>query len=298
MISLFVIGLLVGISFYVLWALKDCSFRVEEGQVAVVTRFGAARHDATGLALFGPGLHFKWFFEEVRVVSLREQLVTLGGTEGAEVMMLNDGTVIRLHSMLRYEPLREGIARYLFGLRHRKEHVAGLFSSLLRNEVANVKAPTASTDLTTIGEDLGGAYALVRRDRTLLNQRIADFAHRELGDEYGVHFEAIDVTDIHPPEELAEALNAVISAKAEADVMRFRAESECAQKVMDAARGVEIASARAAALEIEITELGKHLSELDATGVLDAYVMRRRAEVLSEARTVYLKDNANQGGSR
>ena len=291
---MFLIGLLAGVLLFLWWMAKDCFYLVDEGQVAVLIRFGAARHGADGtLELSPPGLHFKWPFEEARIVSLREQLITLGGEHGAEPMMLNDGTVIRLQSMLRYAPQRDGIAKYLFGLHHRKEHVAGLFSSLLRNEIANVKGPVLKADLDTLGEDLGGSFALVRRDRKLLNDRIADFAKKELRD-YGVVFEAVDITDIHPPDELADARNAGMSARAEAESMRFRGQSECAQRVMSAERGVEIAKQRAAAVEAEIDELGRHLGTLEKTEVLEAYLDRRKAEVLSDSRTVYL----NEGGAR
>ncbi len=294
--NMFLIGLLIGFSVFLWWMAKDCFFRVEEGQVGVIIRFGAARHGPDGkLLLAGPGLHFKWAFEEVKIVSLREQLITLGGEHGAEPMMLNDGTVIRLQSMLRYAPQREGIAQYLFGLHHRKEHMAGLFSSLLRNEIANVKAPAMKADLKTLGNDLGGSFALMHRDRKVLNDRIADFARKELRD-YGVNFEAVDITDIHPPDELADGLNAVMSARAEAESMRFRGQSECAQRVMAAEQGVAIAQTRAEAVEVEINELGRHLSELDKTGVLDAYLSRRRAEVLSDSRTVYFKDEVKSAG--
>ena len=279
---MFFLGIIIGIALFLVWKARDSYFRVEEGQVGVLCRFGAAKHGPDGaLALAGPGLHFKWPFEVAHIVSLREQLVTLGG-ESAEHVMLNDGTVIRLQSMLRYAPRREGIAKYLFGLHHRKEHVAGLFSSLLRNEIANVKAAQ--------GEALGGAFAVVRKDRQLVNQRIADFARKQLNDRYGVDFQAVDITDIHPPDELADALNAVMSARAEADSMRFRAESECAQKVMAAERGVQIASAKAAAVESEIDVLGRHLGALHVAGVLPAYRARRKAEVWSEARTLFVKE--------
>lgn len=291
---MFLLGLLVGVLLFLWWMAKDCFFRVDEGQVAVIIRFGAARHGPDGkLLLAGPGLHFKWAFEEARIVSLREQLITLGGEHGAEPMMLNDGTVIRLQSMLRYAPQREGIDKYLFGLHHRKEHVAGLFSSLLRNEIANVKGPVMKADLEKLGDDLGGSFALVRRDRKLLNDRIADFARTQLRD-YGVVFEAVDITDLHPPDELADALNAVMSARAEAEAMRFRGQSECAQRVMAAERGVEIARARAGAVEAEIDELGRHLATLAHSGVLEAYLARRKAEVLSDSRTVYLKEGASR----
>ncbi|MFZ5443795.1 MAG: SPFH domain-containing protein [Myxococcota bacterium] len=290
---MFVTGLAIGAALFLVWKARDCYFRVEEGQVGVVTRFGAARHGPDGkLWLAEPGFHLKWSFEEVELISLREQLLPLGAqafghapadhSDASDHVMLADGTVIRLHSNLRYAPRRDGIAQYLFGLHHRKEHVASLFSSLLRNEIANVRAAA--------GDELGGAFALVRRDRQLVNQRIADFAKQELGDRYGIDFHAVDITDILPPDELADALNAVMSARAEADATRFRAESECAQKVLAAERGVEIAKAKAAAVEAEIDELGRHLGTLQQAGVLEAYVARRKAEVLADARTLFVKD--------
>jgi regulator of protease activity HflC (stomatin/prohibitin superfamily) len=288
---MFELGLLAGAVLFLAWKLREMSFRVDEGQVGLVLRFGAALHGPDGkLLLAEPGLHFKLPWDEVRIVSLREQMLTLGAGENAEQAMLNDGTVIRLQSMLRYAPRREGIPHYVFGLHHRKEHVATLFSSLLRSEIANVKAaPPTLDNLSDLPEE-DSSFALVRRDRMLLNRRISDFARKTFGDRYGIDFHSVDITDIHPPDELADALNAVISARAEADSTRFRAESDCAQKVMAAEHGVAIATAKASAVEAEIDELGRHLATLSTQGVLDAYVARRRSEVMSDARTLFVKD--------
>jgi len=288
---MFELGLLAGAVLFLAWKLREMSFRVDEGQVGLVLRFGAALHGPDGkLLLAEPGLHFKWPWDEVRIVSLREQMLTLGAGENAEQAMLNDGTVIRLQSMLRYAPRREGIPHYVFGLHHRKEHVATLFSSLLRSEIANVKAAPPTLDNPSDLPEEDSSFALVRRDRTLLNRRISDFARKTFGDRYGIDFHSVDITDIHPPDELADALNAVISARAEADSTRFRAESDCAQKVMAAEHGVAIATAKASAVEAEIDELGRHLATLSTQGVLDAYVARRRSEVMSDARTLFVKD--------
>lgn len=288
---MFELGLLAGAVLFLAWKLREMSFRVDEGQVGLVLRFGAALHGPDGkLLLAEPGLHFKLPWDEVRIVSLREQMLTLGAGENAEQAMLNDGTVIRLQSMLRYAPRREGIPHYVFGLHHRKEHVATLFSSLLRSEISNVKAaPPTLDNLSDLPEE-DSSFALVRRDRMLLNRRISDFARKTFGDRYGIDFHSVDITDIHPPDELADALNAVISARAEADSTRFRAESDCAQKVMAAEHGVAIATAKASAVEAEIDELGRHLATLSTQGVLDAYVARRRSEVMSDARTLFVKD--------
>jgi regulator of protease activity HflC (stomatin/prohibitin superfamily) len=288
---MFELGLLAGAVLFLAWKLREMSFRVDEGQVGLVLRFGAALHGPDGkLLLAEPGLHFKWPWDEVRIVSLREQMLTLGAGENAEQAMLNDGTVIRLQSMLRYAPRREGIPHYVFGLHHRKEHVATLFSSLLRSEIANVKAAPPTLDNPSDLPEEDSSFALVRRDRMLLNRRISDFARKTFGDRYGIDFHSVDITDIHPPDELADALNAVISARAEADSTRFRSESDCAQKVMAAEHGVAIATAKASAVEAEIDELGRHLATLSTQGVLDAYVARRRSEVMSDARTLFVKD--------
>jgi regulator of protease activity HflC (stomatin/prohibitin superfamily) len=294
------LGLVIGVGLYVVWVLKDCFYRVEEGQLAVVSRFGGALRGADGkLQVFGPGLHGKWPFDRVHLVSLREQLVTLSGEKGGEPVMLNDGNVIRLDSMLRYGVEREGLEHFLFGMHHPQEHLTGLFTCLMRNEVANVKAPPVQGAALTNVDDAGGAYALVRRERQLLNQRIADFARNELGDQYGVRFNAVDITDLHPPDELADALNAVMSARAGADELRFRAGSECAQRILSAEKGVEIARLKAEAVEAEMKALGAHLGTLVKQGVLEEYVARRKAEVLSDVRTVYLRDgDALDGGAR
>jgi hypothetical protein len=57
-----------------------------------------------------------------------------------------------------------------------------------------------------------------------------------------------------------------------------------------AEQGVKIAAAKGAAVEQEIDELGKHLGSLQKAGVLEAYVARRKAEVLADARTLFVKD--------
>ncbi|MEW5740022.1 MAG: SPFH domain-containing protein [Myxococcota bacterium] len=300
-----VLGAAIGVALFVVWMLKDCFFRVEEGQVAVVSRFGGALRGPDGkLRTFGPGLHAKWSFDVVHLVSLREQLVTLSGEKGGEPIMLNDGNVIRLDAMMRYHVEKDGLEQYVFGMLHPQEHLTGLFTCLMRNEVANVKAPPVKGQSLAVTDDAGGAYALIRRERQLVNQRIADFARQSLGDRYGVRFNAIDVTDLHPPDELADALNAVMSARAAADELRFRAESECAQRVLSAEKGVAIARLKAEAVEEEMKALGAHLATLEKQGVLDEYVKRRKAEVLADVRTVYLRDDGEgpsahaKGGAR
>jgi regulator of protease activity HflC (stomatin/prohibitin superfamily) len=286
------LGIGIGVVLWLVWISKDVYFRVEEGQLAVVTRFGGVLRRNGSLLTYGPGLHRKWPYEKAVVVSLREQLYALSGEGGAEPVMLNDGTVIRIDGMLRYVPEEKDLERFLFGMHHPQEHLAGLFSCLMRNEVANVKVDRVpATLLSPARDDVGGAYALLRKSRRLVNERISAFCQTNLAERYGVRFTAVDLTDLHPPDELADALNAVMRARALVDELRFRAESGCAQRVLAAEEGVAIAELRAAAVEAEMVTMGKHLESLEHDGVLGTYVQRRRDEVLADVRTVYLKES-------
>lgn len=184
-------------------------------------------------------------------------------------------------------------------------HITGLFSCLLRNEIANFRsvpprktggalAPTMEAELMPPSrldfETEAGSYALIRRERRLLNQRIEDFCTSRIGDRYGVKFNAVDLTDILPPDELADALNAVIQARSEAEAAFYRSEGECQQRIVAASEGVSIAKTRGEAVETEITRLAEFLKVLDEGKTLNAYVARRRAEVLAESRAVFVRD--------
>jgi len=291
---MFLMGIVVGAGVYGAYVLSRCFFRVEEGHLAVLTAFGAARTEADGkqLRTWGPGLHRKLPWEAAHDVPVMEQALELAGEKGGQTAMTGDGTLLRFDSTLRYVPVRDSLGHFLFGLRSPVEHITGLFTCLLRNEIANFRASAAGPETVSgamaarVGEN---SYALIRRERRLLSQRIEDFCHEQIGRKYGVRFVGVDLTDVLPPDELASALNAVIAAQNESDAAYARAEGECQQRMLAAKRGVEIARARAAASETEILKLSDFLSELDRQNTLHLYVARRRAEVLSESRTVYLK---------
>lgn len=288
-------GFTVGIALYAVVLATRCWFRVDEGHLAVVTTFGAAEtvaDDPKRLRTWGPGLHFKAPWQHAIVVSMKEQSLDLAGEQGGRTAMAEDGTVLRFDSFLRYSPVEGDLARFLFGLRAPKDHMTGLFTCLLRNEIANFQAlRERDAELRPFDFALhAGSYALIRRERALLNQRIAQFCRAEIGDRYGVRFHAVDLTDILAPDELADALNAVITAHTAADTRYFRAEGDCQQRVLSAEKGVEIARARARAIETEIDTLVAHLTSLHRADSLALYVARRRAEAHAESRAVFVKE--------
>jgi regulator of protease activity HflC (stomatin/prohibitin superfamily) len=287
---MFLTGILVGVALYGAYVLSRCFFQVEQGQLAVLTAFGRAVHapdDSQKLRTFGPGLHRKKPWEKVIQVPMMEQNLDLSGEEGGRTAMAEDGTLLRLDSILRYVPVEKELGHFLFGLRSPVEHITGLFTCLLRNEIANFRATPGKAVPT---DEEPGSYALIRRERRELNGRIEEFCRNQIGQRYGVRFNAVDLTDVLPPDELADALNAVIQARSEADALYARSEADTQQRVLAAERGLAIARARGRAVETEIHTLGHYLRELAQQNTLQHYVDRRRAEVTSDARTVYLKD--------
>lgn len=293
---MFLMGILIGAALYGAYMLSRCFFRVEEGHMAVLTAFGAAKTEqgSKHLRTYGPGLHQKRPWEKAHDIPMMEQALELAGEKGGQTALTGDGTLLRFDSTLRYLPVRDGLEHFLFGLRAPVEHITGLFTCLLRNEIANFRAGAAGPETVSgalsaaqrVGEN---SYALIRRERRLLSQRIEDFCRQEIGRKYGVQFVGVDLTDVLPPDELASALNAVIAAQNGSDAAYARAGAECQQRMLASERGVEIARARAAASETEILKLAGFLEELDKQNTLPLYVSRRRAEVMSESRTVYLK---------
>jgi regulator of protease activity HflC (stomatin/prohibitin superfamily) len=314
---MFALGVGLGLGVYLLSVLYRSSFRVEEGYLAVLVAFGRAQTSdgKRKLVTYRPGIHWKKPWERAVFVSMKEQTLDLNREEGGGTAMTDDGTILRLDSFVRYVPVQNELYEFLFGLEHPLDHITGLFTCLLRNEIANFRgretptitrdgerpeAPMAIDAPLSVRFDFGnqaGSYALIRQHRRLLNERIESFCREKINDRYGVHFNAVDLADILPPDELADALNAVIQAHSEADALLHRAEAECQQRMLAAERGVAIGTARAQAIETEIRKLSDYLADLDRNGVLAAYVARRRVEVTSEARTLFFKEAAGDAGA-
>jgi regulator of protease activity HflC (stomatin/prohibitin superfamily) len=298
-------GIALGLVLYGLFVFYRCSFKVEEGHLAVLTTFGRAEttDGRKRLKTYASGMHWKLPWQKAVDVSMKEQTLDLNAEEGGGTAMADDGTILRLDSFVRYVPVEKELYEFLFGLERPLDHIRGLFTCLLRNEIANFRGAIEATHSQSLAQRFdfaqqAGSYALIRRERKLLNERIESFCKEQIDDRYGVHFNAVDLADILPPDELADALNAVIQSNSEAAARLFRAEGECPQRILAAERGVNIAKARSGAIEVEIRKLAGYLAELEDKGVLDSYVARRRSEVLGESRALFLKEpSASEGGS-
>lgn len=290
-------GFLIGLAAYALFALPRFFHRVDEGHVAALTTFGAAERDPKGgVVTRGPGLHFKLPWQRALVIAMKEQALELSGESGGRSALAADGTPLRLDSTMRFIPVAGQLEQYLFGLARPREHITGLFTSLVRNEIANFhverdldnRADLAKLDFARDA----GSYALLRRELPELNRRIERFCEDTISSRYGVRFTGVDLIDLLPPEELSGALDAVMNASAEADVRYYRAEGVCHQRAVAAERSVAIAKNRADAVASEIVTIAESLASLDDRGVLDAYVQRRRDEVAAESRALFINEGS------
>ena len=285
----FFIGMVLGFFIMGVYIVTQSFYRVEEGYIAVITAFGRVEmidEENRILKTYGPGLQWKQPWKQPHITSLMERNLDLSGEVGGIIAMAEDGTILRLDSKLRYAPREKDLYTYLFVMKNPTAHIQGLFTCLLRNEIANFGGRSLKSF-----EEKSGSYSLIRRERRLLNAHIATFCQEQISGRYGgVEFYAVDLTDIHPPDELAEALNAVIKAQTEAEALFAYAEATCQQRVLSAEQGVAIACAQAQAAEIEILTLAEFLFKLDEDGTLQSYVNRRRIEVLAESRTVYRRN--------
>jgi regulator of protease activity HflC (stomatin/prohibitin superfamily) len=292
-----VFSMVCGFLLYLIYLASRCVFQVQEGHLGVLISFGKVLPTEPGsdqLKTFGPGLHVKWPWQCVRKVSMMEQMIDLSGEEGGTTAMASDGTMLRLDSKLRMTPQVDHLHHYLFSMERPVEHVKGLFTCLLRNEIANFdqKQSTAKAEIKEqpyLQAVRVGSYAAIRRERRLLNQHIQEFCRAQIGDRYGVRFDGVDLTDILPPEELAQSLNSVMNAQSEAQRLLAQTEAECEQRMLSARKGLAIARARGRAVEDEIGTMAGLLADLQRNGTLDLYIDRRRGEVLADSRISYIK---------
>lgn len=275
----FIVGVAIGLALVALYAFWRAAFRVDNGTVGVLTVFGKFVTDPQGtIRTFPPGLHGKAPWAHPIVLSLAERSLAFDDKNTAIEALAADGTRIRVNARLRFKVDQARAARFLADSKDAIEHLAGLFQLTVREQVAR---------FTQRPEELS-AYTALRLRMSELQQRIQDAMKGTAHDEYGIVVVSVDLIQIDPPEELIDALNAVITAESEANALVARTELSSQQRTLAAEQAVEIANARALAVESEIRTVGVELATLADQGVLRDYVARRRIELLGGSRRVYV----------
>lgn len=254
-------------------------YQVEEGHCAVVTRFGKLHSDQSGQPIIvKPGLHTKLPWEKLHTFSIMERSMALREKMREVELLARDGTLLRFSPQVRFQFQPQQCAVYLFGMQHPITHLREVFRSLLSTEVARFGSIDAPE----------GSYAEIRRDYAQLNERFKQkFLESRLEEKYGIKLYAIEISEILPPADLAQALNSVQKIEAENKALISRCDAECAQRLAVAKHAVSIATLKAEAAETEITILGNTMRELLKMGTLHAYLKRRRHEVTAQSKTLY-----------
>lgn len=254
-------------------------FRVDNGNVAVLTVFGRFVRDRAGkLRVFEPGLHWRAPWAAVIHVSLAERSMALDSKHPSIEALAGDGTRIRVNARIRYRIDPTRISTYLADAKDAIEHLCGLFRLVVREQIAR------------FGQNPGdlSSYTALRMRMPELQQRTQQAIAAAALEEYGIIVTAVDILQLDPPEELVDALNAVITAESEANALVARTDLQCQQRVLSAEQAIAIANAHACATESEIRTVGAELALLAERGVLRDYVARRRLEVLGGSRRVYM----------
>jgi regulator of protease activity HflC (stomatin/prohibitin superfamily) len=294
-----VLGALVGAAIVAIYAVIRAGFRVDNGNLAVLAVFGRfVRAGGGKVKTFGPGLHWRWPWAQVITVSLAERSLGLGaaakttanahgapatGTSSASTAsaameaLAADGTRIRINARLRYRIDPARVDTYLADAKDALDLLAGLFRLAVREQVARFEQRP---------EELA-AYTALRLRMNELQLRIQASLEATARD-YGVTVIAVDLIQIDPPEELIDALNAVITAESEANALVARTDLQCQQRVLSSEQAIAIAQARALATESEIRTVGNELGTLADGGVLRDYIDRRRIELLGGSHRVYI----------
>ena len=273
------IGGLIGVGLVLIYLFFRAGFRVDNGNIGVLTVFGRLVRDRSGkVRTFGPGLHWKAPWATAIDVSLAERSIAFGEKESSIEALASDGTRIRVNARLRFRVLEDGAAKFLVDAKDAIEHLCGLFQVTVREQVARFEQRP----------DELSAYTSLRLRMHELQASVQNSIRQEALDEYGIQIVSVDLLQIDPPEELVDALNAVITAESEANALVARTELTAQQRVLSAEQAVAIANARALASESEIRTVGLELATLADQGVLKDYVSRRQIEVLGGSRRVYL----------
>lgn len=255
-----------------------CFFVVSEGECALLTNFGKPLE-----RIYEAGLHLRFPWYKIHRVSLRERMSPVA-LETAGALLAWDGTPLRIDATVRYRIQTDLLMLYLFGLEDSLKHLDYYYRSILRTAIANFDIEIPDT--------AGTSFEALRRERRQLGEALNREYRSQLAQRYGIDFNAIDVSALSPPQELEDALNAVLQAQTIANSERDQAEAISEQRVIAADHAVKVAQSHAHAIREEITILGRYLRDLSAQGTLNDYVRHRRAEILSQSKTIFVRSES------
>lgn len=239
-----IVGIGLGLTAYVLLrALMMGFFTVAPNERAVLTSFGRAqriggsttlntpladelpedernRYNYPQLQVIGPGgPYFRWPWQRVHKVNVAISTASIAfdpetpeANQGGLVLeaVTQDQLNIGVTGQIRFSVSESNLYAFLFGVKNPIAHVMGYFISILRERIANFKAPRtdgAPEDLRFEGISIND----LRKNVNLLNEQM-DRECRSSAARYGMVLDASLITGIDPPPQIESALAAINTA--------------------------------------------------------------------------------------
>jgi regulator of protease activity HflC (stomatin/prohibitin superfamily) len=249
------------------------------------------------------GPYFKWPWERVHKVSVATITASMawdpedananqGGAslEAVTKDQLNTG----LTGQIRYRISDRNLYAYLFGVKKPIAHVMGYFVSILRERIANFKAPGDPA----VAAGRGGMSIVtdvsindLRKNLRDLNEHM-DRESRSSAARYGITLDASLITGIDPPAEVESALAAINTAHNQVSSDISLAHAGADQKIVQSRRAVEIETLKAQAEVEPLRQLAAQLGHLKQSGLraLPAYLRNVRLALYGKANTLIMEE--------
>lgn len=231
------------------------------------------RYNYPNIRVIPPGgPYFKWPWQKLHKVDMTIQTTDI--TWDPEVKQTHieavtkDNLTVAINGQIRWKPCERNLYAYLFGVAHPEVHVIGYFISVLRDRIATFQ-----------GDDREGAVEGVsindlRKNLSSINHYMEETCRKTTA-RYGVELDAALITTIDPPADVDEALASINTTQNQVAASISQSRADADQKLKMAEQAVQIAQNRATAEAAPLTELGRTLAAMHATGgkaALDAYV--------------------------
>ena len=295
-----IVGAGFGLMAYVLLrALMLGFFTVAPNERAVLTSFGKAQRIAgvgtldtrwrktfrqaiaiaiaiRRLQVIGPGgPYFRWPWQQVHKVNVAISTASIAfdpetpqANQGGQVLeaVTQDQLNIGVTGQIRFNVSEGNLYAFLFGVKNPIAHVMGYFISILRERIANFKAPGADGPANQ-GELRFEGISIndLRKNANLLNEQM-DRECRSSAARYGIVLDASLITGIDPPQQIESALAAISTAHNEVSSDISVAQALADQRIEESKRAVEIRTMKAEAEVEPLKWLAEQLRLLKQSG--------------------------------
>ena len=231
------------------------------------------RYNYPNIPVIPPGgPYFKWPWQKLYKIGMTIQTTDLTWDPDIRQEYIEavtrDNLTVAITGQLRWRPCERNLYAYLFGVANPAAHVVGYFISVLRDRIAPFQGESHD------GAVEGVSINDLRKNLSSIN-RYMEEACRKTTARYGVELDAALITTIDPPGDVDEALASINTTQNQVAAAISQSKADADQKLKMAEQAVQIAQNRAAAEAAPLTELGKTLAAMHATGgkaALDAYL--------------------------